>query len=103
MKKVTIEITFDDTDGYKGHGADTSEIIKSAIESELKFELESDGVISPEWEVKIVDNNDMEAWLQKRIKEEQAKYEQSDDVVDKASKGGQKKAYYNVLEYIKAH
>lgn len=103
MKKITIEITFDDTKGYKGHGDDTADLIKNAIENELEFELEADGVIKSGWEVKVVNNNDTEAWLQKRIKEEQSKYEQSLDVVEKASKGGKKKAYSEVLEYIKAH
>ncbi len=103
MKKVTLEITFDDTNGYKGHGDNTADLIKSAIENELKFELEPDGVIKSGWEVKVVDNDNTEAWLQKRIIEEQSKYEQSCDVVDKASKGGKKKAYSEVLEYIKAH
>lgn len=103
MKKVTLEITFDDTKGYKGHGDNTADLIKNAIEKELEFELEPDGVVKSGWEVKVVDNNNTEAWLQKRIFEEQAKYEQSCDVVEKASNGGKKKAYSEVLEYIKTH
>ncbi len=103
MKKITIEITFDDTDGYKGHGDDTCKVIKDSIEREIKIGLEGDGVVKPGWEIKAVDNNGVKTWLQKRIKEEQEKYEDSCDVVDKASKGGQKKAYHNVLEYLKKH
>lgn len=54
MKKITIEIEYDDTDGYKGHGDDTAELIKNSIENELEYELESDGVIKEGWSVKIV-------------------------------------------------
>jgi hypothetical protein len=46
---------------------------------------------------------ELKEWLKKRIKEEQEKYEESYDVVDKASKGGKKKAYSEVLEYINQH
>lgn len=42
-------------------------------------------------------------WIKKRIKEEQKKHEESCDVIDKASKGGKKKAYSEVLEYINQH
>jgi hypothetical protein len=103
MKKIVIEITFDDTDGYKGHGEDTAELIKSIITNELKVELESDGVIKPGWKVEVSDKTELQIWLEKRILQEQKNYEESTDVVDKASKGGKKKTLLDVLEFIKQH
>ncbi len=47
MKTIILEITFDDTDGYKGHGEDTAELIKN----EMGISLESDGVIKEGWTV----------------------------------------------------
>ncbi len=51
MKTILIEIKFDDTDGYKGHGEDTAELIKSSIENEMGISLEADGVIKEGWTV----------------------------------------------------
>lgn len=51
MKELILKITFDDTDGYKGHGDDTSEIIKDIIEREMEMELEDDDVIKSGWKV----------------------------------------------------
>lgn len=64
MKKITLEITFDDTKGYKGHGDDTADLIKNAIEKELKFELEADGVVKSGWSVVVVEAeaDDLESW-----------------------------------------
>ena len=64
MKKVTLEITFDDTKGYKGHGDNTADLIKNAIENELKFELEADGVVKPGWSVVVVEaeSDDLKSW-----------------------------------------
>lgn len=64
MKKITLEITFDDTNGYKGHGDYTAGLIKDAIEKELKFELEADGVVKPGWSVVVVEDesDDLDSW-----------------------------------------
>ncbi len=51
MKKIILEIEFDDTDGYKGHGENTGEIIKRIIENEMEYNLESDDVIKTGWSV----------------------------------------------------
>lgn len=51
MKKITLVIEFDDTDGYKGHGDDTGELIKNTLENELEYSLEADGVIKEGWKV----------------------------------------------------
>ncbi len=51
MKTIILEITFDDTDCYKGHGEDTAELIKSSIENEMGIGLESDGMIKEGWTV----------------------------------------------------
>jgi len=51
MKKLTLIIKFDDTDGYKGHGEDTSNIILGLLEREMKYSLEADGVIKKGWEI----------------------------------------------------
>lgn len=53
-KKITLEIEFNDIDGYKGHGDDTAELIKNALESELRYDLEADGVIKSGWNVKLI-------------------------------------------------
>lgn len=103
MKKITLEITFDDTNGYKGHGDDTAGLIKDAIEKELKFELEADGVVKPGWSVEIVDNNTTQSWIEKRIVQEKKKYDSSRTLEDKSSKGGKIKAFNETLEYLKKH
>lgn len=51
MKKITLEIEFDDTDGYKGHGDDTTELIIEVIKREIEVSLEHDGVIKEGWKV----------------------------------------------------
>lgn len=51
MKKIILEIEFDDTDGYKGHGEDTAELIKGILENEMQITLEDDKVIKPHWKV----------------------------------------------------
>ena len=51
MKKITLEIEFDDSLGYKGHGDDTAELIKNILENELEMSLEADGVIKEGWTV----------------------------------------------------
>lgn len=51
MKKLILVIEFDDTDGYKGHGDDTGELIKETLENELKYNLEADGVIKEGWKI----------------------------------------------------
>ena len=45
MQELILKITFDDTDGYKGHGEDTKKIIKFLLERELQMELVQDKVI----------------------------------------------------------
>ncbi len=51
MKKIILEVEFDDTDGYKGHGENTSELIKSALENEMAVSFEADKVIKEGWKV----------------------------------------------------
>ncbi len=51
MKKIILEIEFDDTDGYKGHGENTGEIIKNILQNEMEYNLESDNVIKNGWSV----------------------------------------------------
>ena len=51
MKKITLEIEFDDSLGYKGHGDDTAELIKNGLENFLDIDLVSDGVIKEGWTV----------------------------------------------------
>jgi len=51
MKKITLEIEFDDSMGYKGHGDDTAELIKNGLENFLDIDLVSDGVIKEGWTV----------------------------------------------------
>lgn len=58
MKKILLEIEFDDTDCYKGFGDNTSEVIKMSLENEMEYSLESDGVIKKGWKVKIIENNE---------------------------------------------
>ena len=55
MKKILIEVVFDDTDGYKGHGDNIDELIVSGLKSFLEFDLEQDSVIKPNWSVNIVE------------------------------------------------
>lgn len=45
----------------------------------------------------------LEAWLESRIKEEGDKREKSNDIMVKTSHGGKKKAFNDVLEFIKQH
>jgi hypothetical protein len=45
MKEITIKIKFDDEGCYKGHGEDTSELIKNGVEQYLQYDLEGDNVI----------------------------------------------------------
>jgi hypothetical protein len=57
MKEITIKITFDDKDGYKGHGENIPELIKTGLENFMQIDLEGDGVIKKGWTVNIVENN----------------------------------------------
>ncbi len=54
MKKIILEIEFDDTDGYKGHGENTAEIIKNILKNEMEYNLESDDVIKKGWSVTLI-------------------------------------------------
>lgn len=54
MKKIILEISFDDTDGYKGHGDDTAELILEACKNEIEIGLEHDGVIKKGWEITLI-------------------------------------------------
>lgn len=54
-KEIYLKVTFNDEDGYKGHGDDTSEIIRYLLEREMEMELENDDVIKEGWKVEIVD------------------------------------------------
>jgi hypothetical protein len=56
MKKITFEIEFDDSMGYKGHGDDTAELIKNGLENFLDIDLVSDGVIKEGWTVTLKTN-----------------------------------------------
>ena len=56
MKKITLEIEFDDSMGYKGHGDDTVELIKNGLENFLDIDLVSDGVIKEGWTVTLKTN-----------------------------------------------
>jgi len=56
MKKITLEIEFDDSMGYKGHGDDTAELIKNGLENFLDIDLVSDGVIKEGWTVTLKTN-----------------------------------------------
>lgn len=55
MKEITIKILFDDQDGYKGHGDDTTELILDGLNNFMGIDLESDGVIKSGWKVELVD------------------------------------------------
>lgn len=55
MTELILKITFDDTDGYKGHGDNTSELIKMGIEETMQYSLEDDSVIKEGWTVEIVE------------------------------------------------
>ena len=53
MKTITLTIQFDDTGCYKGHGDDTAELIKDFIENEMRYCLQSDGVIKEGWKISL--------------------------------------------------
>lgn len=55
MKKITLEIEFDDTDCYNGKYNNISDAIKSLVEFEIYHELEADYIIKPGWKVKIIE------------------------------------------------
>ena len=55
MKKLLLEVEFDDTNCYKGLGENTSEVIKRSLENEMEYSLESDGVIKKGWKVKLIE------------------------------------------------
>ena len=72
MKKIILEIEYDDTDGYKGHGDNAAELIKSAIENEIRVSLQADGVIKEGWRVRLgsnVDTSDIVAFAARHQKE----------------------------------
>lgn len=71
-KKIILEVEYDDTDGYKGHGENTAELIKSSLENEMSVGLEADGVIKEGWTVtlsKSVDTSDIVAFAARHQKE----------------------------------
>jgi len=53
-KEILIKVTFDDTNGYKGHGEDTAELIKNGLKTFMEIDLEGDNVIKENWSVEIV-------------------------------------------------
>ena len=53
MKKLILEIEYDDTDCYKGHGDDTVEVIKNAIDTAIDIDLVHDDVIKSNWKTTI--------------------------------------------------
>jgi hypothetical protein len=53
MKEIIIKVTFNDKDGYKGHGEDVSEIILEGLKNFMEYDLEHDGVINKGWSVNI--------------------------------------------------
>ena len=55
MKTIILEIKFDDTDGYKGHGENTAELIIETLKNEMEMGMEADGVIKKGWTVKLVE------------------------------------------------
>lgn len=55
MKTVTFKITYDDKDGYKGHGEDITELIQSGIKTFMEIDLEGDGVIKKNWTVEAIE------------------------------------------------
>lgn len=55
MKKITLEIEYDDTNGYKGHGDDTIELIIQACKNEIEVGLEHDGVIKEGWKITLIE------------------------------------------------
>ena len=55
MKELNLKIKYDDTNGYKGHGEDTEELIKGVVDVAIEIELSHDEVIS-EYSVDIVDD-----------------------------------------------
>ena len=57
MKEVTIKITFDDTDGYKGYGNNVGEIIKEILEREIDISLVYDKVIKNNFSIEIVSSD----------------------------------------------
>lgn len=102
MKEIIFKIVFDDTDGYKGHGEDTAELIKTSIENEIQMSLEGDGVIKEGWKLEIIedeksDNSTIQKWVERRIIEEKKARENSVDKGEFIAKGGKLKALNDVL------
>lgn len=54
MKELILKIKYDDEGGYKGHGSDTSAIIKYLLEREMEAELVSDEVIKKEFSIEVI-------------------------------------------------
>jgi hypothetical protein len=52
MKTLNIRFTFDDTNGYEGHG-DVESVLKSILEREIEVSLEGDGVVKSGWKLEI--------------------------------------------------
>ncbi|MFW6243406.1 MAG: hypothetical protein ACOC2W_04535 [bacterium] len=52
MKKLILEIEYDDTDGYKGHGEDTDELIINSIYTAIEIDLVHDNVIKEYFKIK---------------------------------------------------
>ncbi len=57
MTKIILEIEFDDSDCYKGHEDNTSELIKDSLESEMQYSLQADNVIKEGWKVKLIEED----------------------------------------------
>lgn len=57
MKKLILEIEYDDTGCYvPDEEKTTAELIKEAAEMEIEVGLEHDGVIKPGWTIKLIED-----------------------------------------------
>ena len=54
-KVIFLKVTFNDENGYKGHGDDTREIIRYLLEREMEVSLEHDDVIKEGFKVELVE------------------------------------------------
>lgn len=53
MKEILLKIQFVDEGCYKGHGDNTTELIKNGLEQYLQIDLQGDNVIKS-WNIEIV-------------------------------------------------
>jgi hypothetical protein len=56
MKKIILEIEFDDSDCYDGKYDNIPETIKNLVEFEMYHSLESDYIIKNGWKVNLIES-----------------------------------------------